>query len=271
MKNVLRYDELFTRNIGILSLQELHTLRDSTVALAGVGGVGGVQLITLARTGICHFKIADPECYQVSDINRQYGATISTIGLKKAEVMRDIVYTINPGASVETFLSGVTEENADQFVCNADIVIDSIEYFALEKKVVLAQKARERNLFLLSSPTWGYGASLIVFSPDGIAFEKFFGIDTEEDFITKGKRYADRLFPLKPDYLDPYPYGDDMLEGKRPASILCLGTLLSAALVTKEVLSILLHREEPITAPRIIQIDLFRRSFDTIDLSGKVY
>ena len=269
---MMSYDDLFTRNIGILSGEELSTLRMSTVALAGVGGVGGIQLITLARTGIGTFHIADPECFELSDINRQYGASLSTVGRKKVDVLTDLVHDINPEACVDSYSTGITKENVDAFLDKADIVIDSVEYFALDMKVALARKARERGLYLVTSPTWGYGASLIVFSPQGMTFETFFGIELcdREDFFTKGKRYADRLFPLKPLYLHPYPYGDDMLEGKKPASVLCLGTLLSAALVTTEVISLLLQKRVPITAPRVIQVDLFRRSIDITDLSERI-
>jgi molybdopterin/thiamine biosynthesis adenylyltransferase len=261
------FHDLFTRNIGVLSPEELEILRASTVAVAGVGGVGGIQLVCLARTGISNFLIADPEQFQSSDVNRQYGATISTIGLRKVDVLARIVRDINPYAALHVFPSGITEDNVNEFTDNADIVIDAIEYFALDKKVLLARRAREQNLYLVTSPTWGYGASLVVFSPDSMTFEQFFGTESHEEFIVKGKRYADRLFPLKPRYLDPYPYGDDMLEGKRPASVLCLGTLLSAALVATETLAILLDKRLPVTAPKIVQVDLFRRSYDIVDLS----
>ncbi len=268
-KNVPEYEELFTRNIGILSKEELDTLRTSKIALAGVGGVGGIQLATLARTGISHFNIADPDYYQASDINRQYGATIYTLGLRKVDVMKDVVCTINPQAQVNTFPSGVTEENMDHFLNKVDIVIDSIEYFAFDKKILLAQKVRKQNLFLLTSPTWGYGASLVVFSPKGFTYEQFFQTYSGKDFAANRKQCAHQLFPLKPDYLNPYPYGDDVLEGERPASVFCLGTLLSAALVTTEAVSILLKKQKPITAPKVIQVDFFRRSYDIVDLSAR--
>ncbi len=261
------FEDLFSRNVGILSTEELYLLRESKVALAGVGGVGGVQLVSMARTGISHFSIADPELFQPPDINRQYGASLPTLGLKKVEVMKDIVLNINPEATLDILPQGITRGNIDHFLEDADIVIDSIEYSALEEKIALAQRAREKNLFLITSPTWGYGASLVVFSPKGTSFEKFFGIDTDEDLLTRAKRYADRLFPLKPVYLDPYPYGDDMLEGKKPASVFCLGTFLSAALVTTEIVSILLQKREPVTAPKVVQVDLFRRSYNVADLS----
>jgi molybdopterin/thiamine biosynthesis adenylyltransferase len=261
------YDELFKRNRGILSPENIQKLKTSTVAIAGVGGVGGVQLATLARTGVGHFSIADPEYYQASDINRQYGATISTLGCKKVDIMKALVHQINPKARVTLFPSGVAEDNVDQFIEKADIVLDSIEYFALDKKILLAQKTREKNCFLITTPTWGYGASMVVFSPDGMTFEEFFKVNTGEDFLVEGKRLADRVFPIKPDYLNPYPYGDDMLEGKKPASVFSLGTFLAASLATAEILFILLEKQPTITAPHVIQVDFFRRSYDIIDLS----
>ncbi|KYK34431.1 MAG: ThiF family adenylyltransferase [Theionarchaea archaeon] len=267
IQSIPTYDELFQRNIGILSEEELHTVQTSKIALAGVGGVGGVQLVALARTGISHFSIADPECYQASDVNRQYGASISTLGCKKVEVMNRVVQDINPQACVETFPRGITKANVDQFIQRADVVIDAIEYFALDEKILLAQKTREYSRYLITSPSWGYGTSMVVFSPQGVTFEEFFGVDTKEDFLIQGKRLAGRVFPLKPDYLDPYPYGEDMLEGRRPASVLCLGTFLSGALTAAEVLFILLGKQPIITAPKVIQVDLFRRSFDIVDLS----
>jgi molybdopterin/thiamine biosynthesis adenylyltransferase len=254
---------LFQRNIGIFTVEEQNHLKKCTVALAGVGGVGGIQLVTLVRTGIGRFSIADPETYEPSNINRQYGATLNTVGKNKAAVMEEIVHAINPMATVQTFPTGVNENNVDQFLQDADIVIDSIEYCALSEKILLAKKTRERNLFLVTSPTWGYGASLIVFSPYGVTFEEFFGLTSDIPVSEKKKQYADRLFPVKPGYLDPYPYALEQLE-KTPVPVLCLGTLLSAVLAAAEVISILLHTKDPITAPHVIQLDVFRRSFDII-------
>ena len=56
------YNEAFSRNIGLLTLEEQDKLRRSHVAIAGMGGVGGVHVITLSRTGIGNFTIADPDC-----------------------------------------------------------------------------------------------------------------------------------------------------------------------------------------------------------------
>ena len=94
------YDEAFSRNIGLFTLEEQDKLRRSHVAIAGMGGVGGVHLITLARTGIGNFTIADPDRFELANMNRQYGARVDTIGRSKVEVMAEGVRRINPEAIV---------------------------------------------------------------------------------------------------------------------------------------------------------------------------
>ena len=74
------YEEAFSRHRGLISKTEQERLRNSRVAVVGMGGVGGVDLVTLARLGIGQFTIADPDTFEVSNTNRQYGAANSTLG-----------------------------------------------------------------------------------------------------------------------------------------------------------------------------------------------
>lgn len=89
------YDEAFCRNLGLISPTEQQRLRNSRVAIAGMGGVGGIDMVALARMGIGKFTIADPDVFEIRNSNRQYGAMRSTNGQAKAEVMRNIVHDIN--------------------------------------------------------------------------------------------------------------------------------------------------------------------------------
>lgn len=73
------YSEAFSRNLGLISPSEQEKLRQSRVAVLGLGGVGGVNLVTLARLGIGRFTIADPDTFELANFNRQYGAMVSTI------------------------------------------------------------------------------------------------------------------------------------------------------------------------------------------------
>ncbi len=78
------YDLAFTRNLGWLNEGEQLALRGKCVAIAGMGGVGGVELLTLARLGIGQFRIADFDRFDIVNFNRQIGATVQTIGRPKA-------------------------------------------------------------------------------------------------------------------------------------------------------------------------------------------
>ena len=61
------YAMAFSRNLGITSETEQGRLRDARVAIAGMGGVGGDYLITLARAGIGNFRIADFDAFELAN------------------------------------------------------------------------------------------------------------------------------------------------------------------------------------------------------------
>src|SRR5882672_6634126 len=81
------YRNCYARNIGILSDGEQQRLLKSTVAIAGMGGIGSNTAIMLARMGVGRLRIADFDRFEHSNINRQYGALLDTIGESKVEVL----------------------------------------------------------------------------------------------------------------------------------------------------------------------------------------
>src|SRR3954467_3744601 len=97
----------FDRNIGWLTEWEQLALKGKRVAIAGMGGVGGFHLLTLARLGIGSFSIADFDRFEAANFNRQIGATISSLGRPKAEVLEEMARDINPGIRITRFDNGV--------------------------------------------------------------------------------------------------------------------------------------------------------------------
>ena len=109
------YQAAFKRNRGLITEEEQEKLRNSRVAIAGMGGVGGVHLVTLARLGIGKFTIADPDVFEVANFNRQYGATISNLGRNKAEAMAEAALDINPELDLRVMPEAIDESNVDEF------------------------------------------------------------------------------------------------------------------------------------------------------------
>jgi len=91
-------------------------LRHKRVAIAGMGGVGGVHLLTLARLGIGAFHIADFDVFDLVNFNRQAGAAVSTLGQPKTQVMAGLAKDINPEVDVKVFSEGVSEHNLSEFL-----------------------------------------------------------------------------------------------------------------------------------------------------------
>ena len=89
-------EDALSRNIGFFSMAEQDRLLNATVAIPGLGGVGGAHLITLARMGIGRFHLADFDVFEPANLNRQYGAKVSHFGRPKLDVMVEEALNINP-------------------------------------------------------------------------------------------------------------------------------------------------------------------------------
>ena len=84
------YDDAFSRNIGWLTDWEQQILRTKKIAIAGVGGVGGVHLLTLTRLGIQNFHIADLDRFEQANFNRQVGAVLDLERRRGQDLIVDV-------------------------------------------------------------------------------------------------------------------------------------------------------------------------------------
>ncbi|MCD4814382.1 ThiF family adenylyltransferase [bacterium] len=260
----MSYAELFSRNIGILTQKERDRLENSCVAIAGVGGVGGIQLVALARSGIGCFHIGDPEVFGASDRNRQYGALESTLGYSKVEVMEKIIKDINPHAEIKMFRKGVEKSNLEEFLSGVDVVVDAIEYFALEEKTALYQKARSNGLYVFSAPIFGYCTSLFAFSPHGMTFEEYFDLQKTSHLDPF------RLFPLWPNYIEAEVL-DEILQKKRSIPSMGVTATLSGALLSAEVIFHLTSKKNLVTVPEVTTSDLYTQKYQVVNMEWPVF
>lgn len=135
--------EELSRTELLLTDKGMEKLKNSTVALFGVGGVGGYVAEALVRCGIGKIILTDNDCVSVSNINRQIIALHSTVGEPKVEVMKKRLLDINPELKVELHQSFYLPDNHDEYKFDEyDYVIDCIDTVSAKIDIVLeAQKA----------------------------------------------------------------------------------------------------------------------------------
>lgn len=247
------YETAFSRNLGLVSPQEQQVLRKSRVAVVGMGGVGGIDLVTLARLGIGKFTIADPDRFEVANTNRQYGATQSTVGRPKAEVMAEILTDINPEVDVRVYNEPIGPDNAAEFLADADVLVDGIEAFEIDVRRLLFRLAAEKGIYALGAGPVGFSTAWVIFSPQGMSFDRYFDLRDGMDQQEKFSAYLVGMAPkaIHRHYTD-YSYVNFR---KRTGPSAALACQLAAGVVAAEVLKILLGRGPLRVAPYFHQFD----------------
>jgi len=250
------YDLAFDRNIGWVTAAEQVVLRHKCVAIAGMGGVGGVHLLTLARLGVGRFHIADFDVFDIANFNRQVGAAMSTVGRPKVEVLGAMVQDINPDAQVTRFAHAIDENNVGDFLRGVDLYIDGLDFFAFDARELVFAACAERSIPAITVAPAGMGAALVNFLPGSMSFEDYFGLRGRPD-AERALRFAVGLAPagLHRPYL-VVPERID-LQGRRfPSTI--MGCQVSAGVAATEALKILLRRGDVVAAPRAVHFDAYR-------------
>jgi molybdopterin/thiamine biosynthesis adenylyltransferase len=251
------YDAAFSRNIGWVTVAEQARLGRARVAVAGLGGVGGAHVLTLARLGIGRFNVADFDHFEVHNFNRQAGAFMSTLGLAKTAVVAGMARDINPQAEVREFAGGVTAANVGDFLKDVDVYVDGIDFFAVQARRLIFAACNERGIPAVTAAPLGMGVSLLYFAPGAMSFERYFrleGCSEEEQFA----RFIAGLSPamLQRGYLAA-PEAVNFLERRGPSTVMACD--LCAGVTGTAVLKLLLGRGEVRAAPWAMQFDAYRQ------------
>lgn len=140
----------FERSRLLLGQKALNILKNSRVAVFGVGGVGGFAVEALVRTGVGAIDLIDNDTVSESNLNRQIIASINTVGRAKVDVAAERILSINPDCRVTTHKMFFLPENADTIdFTEFDYVIDAID--TISGKLALAKKATEAKTPIISS------------------------------------------------------------------------------------------------------------------------
>ena len=250
------YDEAFSRNIGWVTTAEQATLRGKRVAIAGLGGVGGIHLLTLARLGIGAFHLADFDRFDLANFNRQSGAMMSTLGRPKVDVLAAMAADIDPEIRITTFPAGVDESNLDRFLDGVDVYVDGLDFFAFDARRATFAACARLGVPATTAAPLGMGAAVLNFMPGGMTFEEYFQLEGHSEHA-QAIRFLVGLAPatLHRGYLmDPSVV--NLREHRGPST--AIACQICAGMAATEALKILLGRGHVRTAPIGLQFDAYR-------------
>ncbi|KGI84935.1 MULTISPECIES: tRNA threonylcarbamoyladenosine dehydratase [unclassified Exiguobacterium] len=140
----------FSRNELAIGQEGLETLKGKTVAILGVGGVGSFAAEALARSGVGRIVLVDKDDIDITNVNRQIHALLSTVGQPKVEAMATRLLDINPELELVKLKMFYTEETFEEFFAqDLDFVIDASD--TIIYKIHLIVECKRRGIPVISS------------------------------------------------------------------------------------------------------------------------
>ncbi len=133
----------------LLGAAAMETLRNSHVAVFGLGGVGSWCAAALARSGVGRMTLVDRDTVSESNINRQLCASFSTLGLPKTEVMAAQIRDINPDMLLRCIEGHYEAAERERFFADYDFVVDCIDLVSCKLDLILS--CRERGIPVVSA------------------------------------------------------------------------------------------------------------------------
>lgn len=140
----------YSRTELLIGEEGIERLKNASVMVFGVGGVGSHCIEALARSGVGKLILIDNDTVSLTNINRQSIAYHSTVGKYKTQVMKERIYDICPDIEVVTYEMFVLPENIEElFQERVDYIIDAID--TVTAKIALVMMAKEKNIPIISS------------------------------------------------------------------------------------------------------------------------
>ncbi|MEJ2455079.1 MAG: ThiF family adenylyltransferase [Candidatus Thiodiazotropha sp.] len=250
------YQLAFSRNIGWVTPSEQDRLRRSTVAIAGMGGVGGSHLLTLTRLGVGRFHLSDFDTFAVENFNRQAGANLHTVGRAKLDALCEMALAINPELEIARFPEGVQPDAAETFLDGCDLYLDGLDFFALQARRAVFDACDRLGIPAVTAAPLGMGSALLNFLPGKMSFESYFQLEGAGEY----QQYLRFLVGLAParahaGYL-VLPDRIDLIAKRGPSTP--MGCELCAGFAASQVLKLLLGRGKVLPAPWGQQFDAYQ-------------
>lgn len=247
----------FSRSLGWLTELELKKLAKSHVGIIGLGGVGGQYAEILARLGVGHFTLCDPDKFSIENTNRQNECKVSNYGRNKAEVLAEVIRDINPSAVVNVIPGAMRSSHIENFCRNIDIYLDALDFFEIELRIGIFRKMRELAKPAVTVAPIGMGAACVIFDSASMSFDDYFGLHQTTDPVERSLLFLTGLAPsLQHRH---YIQERDRVDFKaRKTPSLPIGVYACAAVMATTIVKLLLKRGKILRAPWSVHYDAYQ-------------
>jgi molybdopterin/thiamine biosynthesis adenylyltransferase len=167
----------YLRNIGTVGPDGQIKLLQSTVAVAGAGGLGSNVIELLARQGIGHMVIIDNDRFTEQNLNRQVMSTEGNLGEYKVIAAAKRVKEINSATIVTTFQKKLTEENAQKLLGGARVVVDGLDN--LSSRLTVEQACRQLAIPYVYASIGGFSGQLMTIFPGDVGLSSLYGASSD--------------------------------------------------------------------------------------------
>jgi hypothetical protein len=248
----MSYEELFQRNLGIFTDAEQEKIRNARVVIIGVGGIGGTLAIVLARSGVGHLVLMEPDTYTPTNMNRQINCYCNTLGANKAECVRDSILQINPEAEVVVHARPLQPAEIEQAAQLGDIIAPVMDEWPLSL-TALEVIRKQGKPAIMAYPVGALGrvSVFLANSPsvaECLAMPLGFGYQELKEYTTRPE--ARRLSQY---YVTDGGWREDWFDqwtvGKLPHAQLCTMVWITSCLAAMEILKLITGKWKPVVAP----------------------
>ena len=144
---------MYERIINLIGEDNFQKIQNTKILLVGVGGVGSFAYTSLIRSGFLDITIIDHDKVEITNLNRQLVADLSTINKSKVDVAKAMASLINKGIKIKAVEMFLDKDNINNLDKDFDFIIDACD--SLNTKLELIKFAYQNNIKIISSMGMG--------------------------------------------------------------------------------------------------------------------
>jgi molybdopterin/thiamine biosynthesis adenylyltransferase len=166
----------YLRNIGTIGLEGQAALLRSTVAVVGLGGLGGYVAEALARMGVGHLVLIDGDVFEDHNLNRQVLSTEEYLGVTKTAIAHRRIAAINSAVEVTGHAVMLTGQNLPNLLAGVDVVVDALDRLPI--RLTLQEGAQTLGIPMVHGSIAGFMGQVMTIFPSDAGLRSLYGEET---------------------------------------------------------------------------------------------